>query len=125
MKVKTFLKKSNKTLLKVHLTGDAKVGKNSLQNKFQINERLSKFNQHFNIVDKSFNERWHPDYNFAGFTEMDDEECEWITISNGLSDWKITKRAGQQLLKKDRGIDVFMLMFSVADIDSYLSIETN
>ena len=122
LKVKKFLQKSNKTLFKVYLDGDANVGKSCLQNRFEINERLDKFNQRLNVVDQSFNERWHPDYNFVGFTEMDGEECGWI-ICDGLSDWKITKRADQYLLKKDRGIDVFMLMFSVVDFDSYLSIE--
>ena len=122
VKVEKFLMKSNKTLFKVHLVGDANVGKSCLQNRFQTNERLNEFNQHLNVVDQSFNERWHPHYNFAGFTEMDGEECGWI-ICNGLSDRKITKRADQYLLKKDRGIDVFMLMFSVVHFNSYLSIE--
>ena len=122
VKVEKFLKKSNKTLFKVHMAGDANVGKSSLQNRFQINERLNIFNQRLNAVDLVFSEKWHPDYNFAGFTEMDGEECGWI-ICNGSSDWEITKRADQYLLKKDRGIDVFMLMFSVVDFDSYLSIE--
>ena len=122
VKVEKFLKKSNKTLFKVRLAGDANVGKRSLQNRFQTNERLNIFNQRVNVVDQSFNERWHPDYNFAGFTEMDGEECGWI-ICNGLSDWKTTECADQHLLQKDRGIDVFMLMFSVVDLDSYFSIE--
>ena len=122
VKVEKFLNKSNKTLFKVYLAGDEHVGKSSLQNRFQKNKRLNKFNQHLNVVNQSFNERWHPDYNFAGFTEMDGEECGWI-ICNGLSDWKITKRADQYLLKKDRGIDVFMLVFSVVDFDSYFSIQ--
>ena len=83
---------------------------------------MNEFNQHLNVVDQRFNERWHPAYNFAGFSEMDGEECGWI-ICNGLLDWKITERCDQYLLKKDRGIDVFMLVFSVVDFDSYLSIE--
>ena len=119
VKMEKFLKKSNKTLFKVYLIGDANVGKSSLQNRFQINKRLNIFNQHLNVVDKSFNERWHPGYSFAGFTEMDGEECGWI-ISHGFSN---AKHADQYLLKKDRGIDVFMLMFSVVDFNSYLSIE--
>ena len=122
VKVKKFLKKSNKTLFKVHLTGDVNVGKSSLQNRFQVTERLDEFNKHLNVVDQSFNARWHPDYSFAGFTEIDGEECGWI-ICNGLSDWKTTKHSDKYLLKKDRGIDVFVLMFSVVDFDSYLSIE--
>ena len=122
VKVEKFLKKSNKTLFKVHLAGNASVGKKSLQNRFQIYKRFNKFNQHLNVVDQRFNERWHSDYNFAGFTEVDGEECGWI-ICNGLSDSKITNRDEQYLLKKDRGIDVFMLVFSVVDLDSYLSIE--
>ena len=122
VKVKKFLKKPNKTLFKVHLTGDANVGKSSLQNRFQVTERVNKFNKLLNVVDQSINARWHPDYNFAGFSEMDGEECGWI-ICNALSDWKTTKLADKYLLKKDRGIDVFMLMFSVVDFNSYLSIE--
>ena len=122
VKVRKFLRKSNKTLFKVYLVGDAKVGKRSLQNRFQINERLNKFNQRLNVIDQHINGRWHSDYNFAGFTEMDGEECGWI-ICKGLSDWKIRKRDEKHLLKKDRGIDVFVLMFSVIDSHSYFSIE--
>ena len=120
--MKKFLKKSNKTLFEVHLVGDVNIGKSSLQNRFQINKRLNIFNQHINVVDQSFNERWHPDYSFAGFTKMDGEECGWI-ICNGLSDWKTTKHSDKYLLKKDRGIDIFVQIFSVDDLDSYLSIE--
>ena len=122
VKVEKFLKKSNKTLLKVYVVGDSNVGKSSLQNRFQTNKRLNKFNQRLNVFDQSFIERWHTDYKFAGFTEMDGEECGWI-ICNGLSDWKIARRGDKHLLKKDRGIDVLMLMYSVDDFDSYLSVE--
>ena len=50
VKAEKFLKSPNKTLFKVNLIGDANVGKSSLQNRFQINESLNKFNQRLTLV---------------------------------------------------------------------------
>ena len=115
VKVQRFLQKSSKTLFKVHLVGDKNVGKTSLVKTFQHNERS-------NVFGERLDNRVNPDYSFSAFTEMDGEECGWIIWDGMKSKSDITK-CDRVLLKKDRGIDVFMLMFSVVDFDSYTSIE--
>ena len=97
------------------MVGNKNVVKTSLVKKFQHNERS-------NVCGQRLDSRVNPDCSFFAFTEIDGEECGWIIWDGMLSDSGITER-DQVLLKKDRGIDVFMLMFSVVDLDSYLSIE--
>ena len=75
--IQRFVVKPNKTLFKVYLLGDTNA-KDSLVSIFQINDRLNVLNQRLNVFNHRFNKRWHPDYNFAGFSEMDGEECGWV-----------------------------------------------
>ena len=115
VKIQRFLMKSNKTLFKVLLVGDAKVGKTSLVKRFQNNQR-------FDVYGERLDKRMHPDYNFSAFTQLDGEECGWI-IWDEMFSVSDMRKCDRVLLDKDRGIDFLILMFSVVDFDSYFSIE--
>ena len=113
-KLTTYLLKQRNLLLKIRLLGDSGVGKTDILRRFECNNSL-------NVVGERLDRLMCPFCSFSSFVEIDGEECGFF-IWDGSWNAKFTPR-DRKLLQNDLDIDVCIVIFSVADPFSYISVE--
>jgi len=105
---------SKKALIKIRLVGDKDVGKTCLVQQFELKAG-------FNVLGECLSRRMYPHF-YSSFIEIDGEEYGLI-LFDGLSDAEIKLDNRFSFIGED--IDVWMIVFSVVEHASYLSIKNN